>query len=179
MISIHALREEGDGRRPRPCARHRYFNPRPPRGGRLLSKSSPNFCSKISIHALREEGDARQCVLPPPGGDFNPRPPRGGRPSASCSCGVLSVFQSTPSARRATPKSKALAVDQGISIHALREEGDRTSRLRPVPARNFNPRPPRGGRQPPGLQHGLHVQFQSTPSARRATPTSLPVLRKV
>ena len=79
VISIHALREEGDvfvaGNRD-----HRvHFYPRPPRGGRLISAlliySSLVFLStpsarratarqgqscgrtQISIHALREEGD--------------------------------------------------------------------------------------------------------------------------
>ena len=33
-ISIHALREEGDVRSPCRGKRRRYFNPRPPRGGR-------------------------------------------------------------------------------------------------------------------------------------------------
>ena len=35
-ISIHALREEGDSRRKLSCTAHRYFYPRPPRGGRPL-----------------------------------------------------------------------------------------------------------------------------------------------
>ena len=35
------------------------------------------------------------------------------------------IFLSTPSARRATRHRHALAVDFLISIHALREEGDR------------------------------------------------------
>ena len=59
MISIHALREEGD-----PCLRCKcwtqcYFYPRPPRGGRPLPQ---------------------QRKKPPP--DFYPRPPRGGRRAA-------------------------------------------------------------------------------------------------
>ena len=82
----------------------------------------------------------------------------------------------------------------GISIHALREEGDAVrDRLRPAfrisihalreegdglliaPTRclcNFYPRPPRGGRQPymPEVFHDV-MKFLSTPSARRATST--------
>ena len=101
-ISIHALREEGDG----PCRWAQkptaYFYPRPPRGGRLVAayikKASTKFlstpsarratrgpsvfcrCGHISIHALREEGDIEQ---------YN-----------------------------------ALVHRLDISIHALREEGD-------------------------------------------------------
>ena len=33
-------------------------------------------------------------------------------------------FLSTPSARRATPERKSESIGSGISIHALREEGD-------------------------------------------------------
>ena len=56
IISIHALREEGDRDRPTGVCRYR-----------------------ISIHALREEGDIRSHFLHPPIFDFYPRPPRGGR----------------------------------------------------------------------------------------------------
>ena len=55
-------------------------------------------------------------------------------------------FLSTPSARRATPRGKQATESTAISIHALREEGDR----RVVPLFGltlyFYPRPPRGGR---------------------------------
>ena len=59
-------------------------------------------------------------------------------------------FQSTPSARRATGNAVAKFNDFYISIHALREEGDSIHRHPPDRPRNFNPRPPRGGRQPAG-----------------------------
>ena len=57
---------------------------------------------EISIHALREEGDNR-CS----------RPKNRSR-----------KFLSTPSARRATARTKATDGHHNISIHALREEGD-------------------------------------------------------
>ena len=83
------------------------------------------------------------------GNDFYPRPPRGGRltiraaqqavdkflstPSArrATACGADlrpkgDVFLSTPSARRATLIYMQSVIRIGISIHALREEGDRT-----------------------------------------------------
>ena len=62
--------------------------------------------------------------------DFYPRPPRGGRRWTSW----------------LLPKRPA------ISIHALREEGDRSSSPRRARRINFYPRPPRGGR--PLLQLG-------------------------
>ena len=80
-ISIHAPREGGDtGKLNIRRSRRRYFNPRPPRGGRQSSrtalmgifqfqstppargatgqKSSENRQLQISIHAPREGGDA-------------------------------------------------------------------------------------------------------------------------
>ena len=82
VISIHALREEGDRHRTYSCVFH-----------------------EISIHALREEGDRAHAHQSNVVDYFNPRPPRGGRREAR--------------ARQAS----AL----WISIHALREEGDSKS----------------------------------------------------
>ena len=146
-ISIHALREEGDG-----------------------SAWAHSSRQRISIHALREEGDPRekQSMTFPP--NFYPRAPRGGRrhkpkciqngglflstPSARRATRIkaktrfnLILFLSTPSARRATlsvrvefhnafeflstPSARRATGGRGgpggaaqISIHALREEGD-------------------------------------------------------
>ena len=42
-----------------------------------------------------------------------------------CKCGnPVTIFLSTPSARRATIPAITSASSSGISIHALREEGD-------------------------------------------------------
>ena len=79
--------------------------------------------------------------------DFYPRPPRGGRPGrpeTRLPCGrflstpsarratadnkereSMSEFLSTPSARRATASAASAGRLKQISIHALREEGDR------------------------------------------------------
>ena len=125
QISIHALREEGDGFNLRFCRNRGNFYPRPPRGGRRFRCGSSRRCagdfyprpprggrppcqrvhcrtSPISIHALREEGDlfAPTMVMCPP--DFYPRPPRGGRPASISSMMGSKSFLSTPSARRAT-----------------------------------------------------------------------------
>ena len=103
VISIHALREEGDSRssfRSRPAA---YFYPRPPRGGRPIGVPGASMFKPISIHALREEGDFPGSVSP-----VSPI-----------------LFLSTPSARRATIDREAVVPVLMISIHALREEGDR------------------------------------------------------
>ena len=169
-ISIHALREEGDGLPwvdldflnlflSTPSARrategasllfysHEHFYPRPPRGGRRPGRCKRPRRSAISIHALREEGDCRMVeptgIIP----YFYPRPPRGGRRVAHArTCG-----------------------DVLISIHALREEGDGCITSCAGCWGNFYPRPPRGGR-PYKRSHVLsRRQFLSTPSVRRAT----------
>ena len=154
VISIHALREEGD-RSPAPAVQPvRNFYPRPPRGGRPARADRREVGAGISIHALREEGDVAGHQRPthhrskflstpsarratpslsrarPCGRYFYPRPPRGGRPE------------------RAAGMGKACA----ISIHALREEGD-----------------PRGW-----VLLAARQRFLSTPSARRATVTQGP-----
>ena len=102
VISIHALREEGDVLSKRLLICRSNFYPRPPRGGRRAGITSHKQGILISIHALREEGD-HQC---------------GGRQNQS------GAFLSTPSARRATGQCRPC----------------RLSRL------YFYPRPPRGGR---------------------------------
>ena len=124
MISIHALREEGDS---------------------VLSLNFDFF--DISIHALREEGDSRLFCLACWNVYFYPRPPRGGRPGSLSMICFLRSFLSTPSARRATPERRIQRLQQPISIHALREEGD--------PHRHHLSK--------------LAQKFLSTPSARRAT----------
>ena len=100
---------------------------------------------------------------------FYPRPPRGGRRPSSIKTGVVELFLSTPSARRATippiapsvPHRQFLSTPSArratvsvvesffcfqISIHALREEGDVRGHADYSPRADFYPRPPRGGR---------------------------------
>ena len=58
QISIHALREEGDGLPLKLLTLDFNFYPRPPRGGRPEKLTVDRFARAISIHALREEGDS-------------------------------------------------------------------------------------------------------------------------
>ena len=148
MISIHALREEGDGSGAMRGGIRLYFYPRPPRGGRHLTEERADHLQAISIHALREEGDGW----------------------STASVGRAALFLSTPSARRATSRSprppappanfyprpprggRLHRKDSGyrrhrISIHALREEGDPLIFFWMQHSAYFYPRPPRGGRQ--------------------------------
>ncbi len=169
-ISIHALREEGDDDILRDVARRIGFLSTPSARRATSVGNIPRKRFDISIHALREEGDHTPAVCTPTPTNFYPRPPRGGR--------LLFRY--------------ARAVDSRISIHALREEGDQRRLLpRLQPRRYFYPRPPRGGRRQTGRVLGTHcnfyprpprggrlssttatqatTRFLSTPSARRAT----------
>ena len=101
----------------------------------------------ISIHALREEGDPGSSPPTGRGNDFYPRPPRGGRRSCQLVLDCVYLFLSTPSARRATCGSLAGLGGHSISIHALREEGDRRNPAPQPREAHFYPRPPRGGRR--------------------------------
>ena len=127
-ISIHALREEGDPDKIQRLSASWKFLSTP--SARRATGSAGNtlrgWC--ISIHALREEGDvaveqitsSSKLFLSTPSArrattaqkqqqnehsNFYPRPPRGGR--------LYHAVVKEP--------------DENISIHALREEGDRAS----------------------------------------------------
>ena len=122
------------------------FNPRPPRGGRRFHGIV--FFLHSNFNPRPPRGGRHADILPFRSiVNFNPRPPRGGRqplpsstppfyafqstPSArratisGCIVTLDSLFQSTPSARRATGVSVCVRYIFTISIHALREEGDR------------------------------------------------------
>ena len=124
----------------------------------------------ISIHALREEGDALAIRMAMRAGNFYPRPPRGGRRHGRCKeRRVYEHFYPRPprGGRRGCPRLPFRG--PRISIHALREEGDRGKRPSFQSQRHFYPRPPRGGRRKPPLRTFRQLLFLSTPSARRAT----------
>ncbi len=125
FISIHALRVEGDHPSAKSISKKFYFYPRPPGGGRPFQLST----------GLPQK-------------HFYPRPPGGGRRAPFFALCSICRFLSTPSGWRAT---KAFLIDSveeyGISIHALRVEGDHQHSTRIRPRCNFYPRPPGGGRQ--------------------------------
>ena len=174
LISIHALREEGDNSSPSFLHALVDFYPRPPRGGRHTSVPSLSqawiFLSTpsarratygwvevphiqlISIHALREEGDVGCWVISKSLSNFYPRPPRGGRRPRTIQQSLQRIFLSTPSARRATCPCRGL--------HRRTQD--------------FYPRPPRGGRLTSCAVCAVARLFLSTPSARRATHVSFP-----
>jgi len=100
------------------------FNPRPPRGGRPRPESPAPVSRVISIRALRGEGDHHGSAYSLIRSNFNPRPPRGGRLQDDVQVTAMQAFQSAPSAGRATTVVPFRGEAQGISIRALRGEGD-------------------------------------------------------
>ena len=124
------------------------FYPRPPRGGRpQVDTMCPVMVGFLSTPSARRATGVRRSgkltgkeflstpsarratslICPPSCArhDFYPRPPRGGRPlNLSEYVDESWQFLSTPSARRATRPGRCFPADYGISIHALREEGD-------------------------------------------------------
>ena len=192
-ISIHTLHAEGDRLSPENQPKHRDFNPHPPCGGRPENISDDLKAENISIHTLHAEGDVDSDysvdgssmisihTLHAEGddlkyyrcynhlkisihtlhaeGDLCPRPIHSvltifqSTPSmrrATCST-VISllpfIFQSTPSMRRATAEQTAEAEQTAISIHTLHAEGDLCGYPCERFIMHFNPHPPCGGRQ--------------------------------
>ena len=150
------------------------FYPRPPRGGRHWQTSETMTDISISIHALREEGDVQTQTaarlgdkfLSTPSArrathrsqkqvgqrcNFYPRPPRGGRRVIS------------PDSRMQIP----------ISIHALREEGDRAKQYERAECRISIHALREEGDSTAWMEQTDTEIFLSTPSARRATSSSM------
>ena len=82
--------------------------------------------SFISIHALREEGDSSSVVLPPCAFQFlsTPSARRATSPSPALCTPSLNFYPRPPRGGR-REQFKAMEARGIISIHALREEGDR------------------------------------------------------
>ena len=125
------------------------FYPRPPRGGRLTDapfpRTSKRFLSTPS--ARRATAHQRPCTVWR--SNFYPRPPRGGRPlPARHRDDFTDYFYPRPPRGGRPARSARRSTAASISIHALREEGDRGVFNGGHSAANFYPRPPRGGRLP-------------------------------
>ena len=146
-ISIHALREEGDGRINVGARPDAYFYPRPPRGGRLETPYTP---LTKDLH-------------------FYPRPPRGGRRPHRTGPAQGNEFLSTPSARRATQPPTILRLDGSFLSTPSARRATRLPTNGFAGQKNFYPRPPRGGRRGLTAAYRSLSKFLSTPSARRAT----------
>ena len=168
-ISIHALRGEGDDNVKSSNDKLYVISIHALRGEGDALTGSIQTRKYISIHALRGEGDIHEDKLIAFEDNFNPRPPWGGRRACPWTARTMPKFQSTPSVGRATWSALPSALMEllfqstpsvgratwipgaphrkvGISIHALRGEGDRRRLSLRQQGQNFNPRPPWGGR---------------------------------
>ena len=122
-ISIPALRTEGDFFEP--AGQGQTFIPAFTQ--RVTGLAVPFVQGQqISTHTLRVEGD---CPLPSTTStrwtSFYPRPPHGGRLLQQLAeKHGITIFLPTPSAWRATHDGVTQLMCAGISIHALRVEGD-------------------------------------------------------
>ena len=169
-ISIHALREEGDAIPPQATGGILIFLSTPSARRATRREDDESRRDKISIHALREEGDGAVGTAALRRGISIHALREEGDPLCCPADSCCRSFLSTPSARRATcsfavcfqghdyfyprpPRggrpnvwSNYNEYDQ-ISIHALREEGDKSPFACMNGFCNFYPRPPRGGRR--------------------------------
>ena len=107
-ISIHALREEGDATRRLYGTRAETFLSTPSARRATMTYDEEHIPYGISIHALREEGDPSLGSYLSQLVNFYPRPPRGGRPRLEAGDASIKAFLSTPSARRATNRAQAI-----------------------------------------------------------------------
>ena len=172
--------------------RYSDFYPRPPRGGRppafcglgsaLVFLSTPSarratlrVMSSLGTWLFLSTPSARRATKPPTGfvtteTYFYPRPPRGGRRSIrSMCCSPGAYFYPRPPRGGRRVFTSHARRGTGISIHALREEGDYSADPSSTDSSNFYPRPPRGGRRTTPETLSIRSRFLSTPSARRAT----------
>ena len=132
-----------------------YFYPRPPRGGRHSSPLLEVILAQFLSTPSARRATSRRAIRSLMGAYFYPRPPRGGRQSC--------------------PHSRLQRL--GISIHALREEGD----LHPgdvdwPPVISIHALREEGDISSSAVFSAMGV-FLSTPSARRATPEWRGMLR--
>ena len=128
-----------------PC-RADSFNPRAPRGARLIPGGWHHFLGKVSIHAPHEGRDTNGTNGTNGSNGFNPRAPRGARRRSARPVSAHAWFQSTRPTRGAT--CWALAIPTIPKFQSTRPTRGATgghwcSGLR---SHRFNPRAPRGAR---------------------------------
>ena len=101
-----------------------HFYPRPPGGGRQTENRQSIRRGRISIHALRVEGDRSHARAASVFRRFLSTPSGWRATIAQEGITLADTFLSTPSGWRATAESALVCHGAGISIHALRVEGD-------------------------------------------------------
>ena len=147
FISIHAPHTGGDPPPTDPAHIGHNFNPRPPHGGRrILYAKTANFSN------------------------FNPRPPHGGRRLTHIR-GLRAAVISIHAPHTGGDLLAVLTPPDWVTFQSTPPTRGATARLpQPRPhGRNFNPRPPHGGRPMWSSVPVSVAQFQSTPPTRGAT----------
>ena len=153
------------------------FNPRPPYGGRRREPCRPLRQRQFQSTSSVWRTTAPRCKFPARRPNFNPRPPCGGRPAIGWTHGTAAKFQSTSSVWRTTSLLILLLSRTSISIHVLRVEDDFGRQWLLLLGRDFNPRPPCGGRRFIRVIQVNQVPFQSTSSVWRTTPALSGMIR--
>ena len=169
-ISIHALREEGDGSAFNGDGRQDVFLSTP--SARRATCHYTTLCFFLQVFlstpsARRATSNLKQHNIH--GLHFYPRPPRGGRPirararnvhtrisihalreegdcRSDCLCSVVLEFLSTPSARRATTTITHFHDSRQFLSTPSARRATVVKIATEMPPSNFYPRPPRGGR---------------------------------
>ena len=132
-----------------PCKGH--FYPRPPRGGRHLAVRVMEIVEDFYPRPPRGGRPAPCCKGADQSQNFYPRPPRGGRHYSFVRARrTRGHFYPRPPRGGRPANATARDLTDGISIHALREEGDYMRMVKLL----------------------SNAVFLSTPSARRATRSS-------
>ena len=124
LISIHALREEGDQVQGALDREPEKFLSTPSARRATLRSVRQDVRNDISIHALREEGDDWCPRRKDDAEYFYPRPPRGGRLSDYTEMVADGDFYPRPPRGGRHLRKEPCRMTTSISIHALREEGD-------------------------------------------------------
>ena len=169
QISIHALREEGDLFRLFRSLKMFLFLSTPSARRATPTVQCSRCVASISIHASREEGDVDGRIVHV----LVSISIHALREEGDASCQLLIVplylFLSTPSARRATTMYQRKTPKQEFLSTPSARRATSPPFYVNLPFPYFYPRPPRGGRHSAVHRIALPAEFLSTPSARRAT----------
>ena len=174
-ISIHALREEGDPAEQKcSCGVKRFLSTpsarRATSAARGVGQPDTVFLSTPSARRAtsRAANSFAQAEI------FLSTPSARRATKIQAQINTTVEFLSTPSARRATFLGASFFLAYFISIHALREEGDRWATIPAQLPTHFYPRPPRGGR-PVSLPLGIVLRSISIHALREEGDRILPI----
>ena len=154
--------------------RRRHFNPRAPRGARPHAGQDRKPAGRISIHVPREGHDGAAGSGTRTAKSFQSTCPARG------TTGITRESWTTPTISIHVPREGHdgscgghLSTYYCISIHVPREGHDPFNAPRFRQFRYFNPRAPRGARQPSIAASAFAMAFQSTCPARGTTSADL------